>query len=147
MMLIFDVPGKPRGKGRHRSRVIHSANRKSYAIQYADPATVQAERSIHALFLHALNGRPVDILAPVKISILALFVPPKSISKKRKQEIIGKPCMSKPDADNIAKLVADALNGTAYRDDKQVIYLACEKRWDNVEQTIVTINWEQSRHA
>lgn len=33
----------------------------------------------------------------------------------------------KPDADNIAKAVLDALNGVAYADDKQVVILESRK--------------------
>jgi Holliday junction resolvase RusA-like endonuclease len=37
----------------------------------------------------------------------------------------------KPDADNAIKLVADALQGFAFRDDAQLVTLHCEKRWAN----------------
>lgn len=35
----------------------------------------------------------------------------------------------KPDADNIAKTILDALNGVAYDDDKNVVDLVVSKRW------------------
>ena len=35
----------------------------------------------------------------------------------------------KPDADNIGKVVLDALNGIAYEDDKQVIELRVSKQY------------------
>lgn len=41
----------------------------------------------------------------------------------------------KPDADNIAKLVLDALNGHAFEDDSQVVWLLVSKHWRNREQT------------
>ena len=34
----------------------------------------------------------------------------------------------KPDADNVAKLVLDAINGTAFVDDSQVVSLSVAKR-------------------
>lgn len=34
----------------------------------------------------------------------------------------------KPDIDNIAKLILDALNGIAYEDDAQVVILQCAKK-------------------
>ena len=36
----------------------------------------------------------------------------------------------KPDADNIAKSVLDALNGLAYADDKQIVTLVVDKYYD-----------------
>lgn len=35
----------------------------------------------------------------------------------------------KPDCDNIAKAILDALNGVAYDDDKQVVRLHVEKEY------------------
>ena len=35
----------------------------------------------------------------------------------------------KPDADNIAKIILDALNGTAYHDDAQIVQLSVRKQY------------------
>ncbi|HHL2031183.1 RusA family crossover junction endodeoxyribonuclease [Clostridium perfringens] len=54
----------------------------------------------------------------------------KSYSKKRVQAIrdgLEKPT-KKPDADNIAKIILDSLNGIAYKDDSQIIELMVVKR-------------------
>lgn len=40
----------------------------------------------------------------------------------------------KPDTDNIAKLVLDALNGYAYEDDAQVVWLLVSKHWRKRDQ-------------
>lgn len=48
---------------------------------------------------------------------------PKSAPKKR----IGESNLSKPDLDNVAKLVLDALNGKAYNDDAQITRLWIQK--------------------
>jgi Holliday junction resolvase RusA-like endonuclease len=45
----------------------------------------------------------------------------------------------KPDFDNIAKLVSDALNGIAYKDDSQICYGVVQKRWADVAETVVTV--------
>lgn len=45
----------------------------------------------------------------------------------------------KPDIDNLVKGVLDALNGIAYRDDKQVIELHARKLWGDISRTIVAI--------
>ena len=45
----------------------------------------------------------------------------------------------KPDADNIAKIVLDALNGVAYEDDSQVINLSVQKRYSEEARVFVHI--------
>ena len=47
----------------------------------------------------------------------------------------------KPDADNILKIVADALNGIAYGDDKQVVTAQVQKQYAEQAHTKVEI-WE-----
>ena len=38
-------------------------------------------------------------------------------------------CITKPDTDNVVKLVLDALNKTAYDDDNQVVKITAFKKW------------------
>ena len=35
----------------------------------------------------------------------------------------------RPDGDNVLKLVADALNGVAYEDDSQIVYMTIKKEY------------------
>lgn len=51
----------------------------------------------------------------------------RTIPKSRPKSVIHEPDTFKPDADNIAKSVLDALNGTAYDDDSQVCVLFVKK--------------------
>lgn len=53
---------------------------------------------------------------PVALSITAIFPYPKSYKGTESPE----PHVSRPDWDNIGKLVSDALNGIAWHDDSQV---------------------------
>jgi len=46
----------------------------------------------------------------------------------------------KPDTDNIAKSILDSLNGIAYKDDKQVVMLTVEKRYDEIPSVSVWIS-------
>lgn len=39
----------------------------------------------------------------------------------------------KPDVDNIIKIIADALNGVAYNDDKQIVMCSCGKYYTDAE--------------
>lgn len=59
---------------------------------------------------------------PLEISIIALFSSPKSIDKKLKNSMLTGDILptKKPDSDNIIKIILDALNCVAYRDDSQI---------------------------
>lgn len=59
----------------------------------------------------------------VKVEIAYRRVLPKSRPKKFESE----PDLFKPDVDNVAKAVLDALNGVAFEDDKDVVSLKVEK--------------------
>lgn len=50
-----------------------------------------------------------------------------------KRERVPAPNLVKPDVDNIAKAVLDALNGVAYGDDSQVVELTV-KKWDRTSR-------------
>ncbi len=78
---------------------------------------------------------------PVTVRILTMRPMPKS----RPKRIVAEPDVYKPDADNIAKLVLDALNGIAWSDDTQVTGLyvfKCDRMRDLIERTCVEVEWE-----
>ena len=55
---------------------------------------------------------------PVVLSVISHRHVPVSWPKRR----IGEQDTMKPDASNILKLVEDALNGIAYKDDSQIVF-------------------------
>lgn len=126
-MVTFKIPGKPVPKARPRLGR-HGT--------YTPQATVQAEKAVQwvagPLFKEPMVG-------PVELIVVAKFAPPKSWSKKKTAAHIGQPHLQKPDFDNIAKLVSDALNGIAYKDDSQICYGVVQKRWADVAETVVTV--------
>ena len=50
-----------------------------------------------------------------------------------------RPHTQKPDADNLAKAIADGLNRIAWADDSQVYELAVRKVWGLTDMTYVTV--------
>lgn len=125
----FCIPGKPEGKGRPRFAIV--GGRK---MIYTPAKTAAYERRIRAAYLaEKLNG-------PLMLSVVALFEPPKSTSKKKRAELIGRPYPHKPDGDNILKIVQDALNGgKAYDDDAQITVAKIGKYYGAEAALIVTI--------
>ena len=116
MQIEFTVSGDPEGQGRPRF-----VRQGKFAHAYDPPKSRQYKARVAQSFQRAYMGKPLT--KPIKITIRAVFGIPKSYSKAR-----AKACLEgrqwptkKPDADNIAKAVYDALNGLAYEDDKQIV--------------------------
>ena len=115
-MTKFFVDGEPQGKMRHRF---------SNGRAYTPRKTTQYEKHIAEQY----NGE--CLVGAVFVDIRAFMKIPKSYTKKQRNAI---KCgfllpTKKPDADNIAKVVMDALNGVAYEDDKQVVDLRIVKEY------------------
>ncbi|RGS43528.1 RusA family crossover junction endodeoxyribonuclease [Coprococcus eutactus] len=53
--------------------------------------------------------------------------------------------LKKCDADNIAKIICDGLNGIAYPDDKQITSLSVEKWYSDNPKVIVIISNETGK--
>lgn len=117
------MEGKPQGKARPRfSQKSHTA--------YTPKNTVDYEKRIRRAFTECQGEwqkLPSDCYAFVKIQ--AQYPIPQSLSKRKKREAIAGLIMptTKPDGDNILKVVLDALNGLAYDDDKQVVKMGIIK--------------------
>lgn len=115
--MYFFVEGKPQGKARPRfSQKSHTA--------YTPKNTADYEKRIRNAFRECQGDwqkLPSDCYAYVRIQ--AQYPIPKSWSKRKKKEAIAGLIMptTKPDGDNILKVVLDALNGLAYDDDRQVV--------------------------
>ena len=54
--------------------------------------------------------------------------------------------LKKPDVDNVAKIILDALNGIAYRDDKQVVELYVKKSYAGESGVGVTISEVEAKN-
>lgn len=116
----FTVYGDPRGKGRPRFSF-----RSGHA--YTDKATAEYEAKIRKMWrsenLYRIPFQPTTII------INAFFRVPKSIPKKSREALFDTDYLKKPDCDNIAKVVLDALNLLAYEDDRQINCLLVHKRY------------------
>jgi Holliday junction resolvase RusA-like endonuclease len=64
---------------------------------------------------------------PLRATVTAFFTVPRSTSKKKAAAMDGTPHIKRPDADNVAKAILDALNGHAYNDDGAIAALTVWK--------------------
>ena len=118
--MIFTVYGKPQGKARPRfTRTGHA---------YTPDSTRDYEDAVRLAYI-AADGRKIPAGTPVCISITAWYAIPKSArgalrERMTRGEVVP---MTKPDWDNIGKIIADALNGVAWHDDAQITQATVHK--------------------
>jgi Holliday junction resolvase RusA-like endonuclease len=122
-MKIF-IPGKAIAQPRHSFRVIKTRQGKLTCKPYI-PKSDPVHAYKQAIRLAYVNAGGEILEGPIEIRIACWFERPKSHSKKRRQQ--AEPKTTKPDLDNLAKAILDALNEIAYNDDGQVCRLTVEK--------------------
>lgn len=136
-MIDFTIPGPPKGKERPR---VSTRNGKPRA--YTPKGTADYERLVRTSYALQCGERaPYPESAPLTALITTAFPIPRKASKKIKEQMLRNEIRptKKPDADNIAKAVLDALNGVAYADDKQIVFLGVSKIFSEEPYTQVTI--------
>jgi Holliday junction resolvase RusA-like endonuclease len=135
--LVFEVPGLPIGKGRHRSfaqagKVVHVADRKTDS--YEAQVKWFARQAMGNMGLHDL------LTGPLWMKVTAFSPPNKAQAKAmEKNPHAIHYSTAKPDFDNLGKVIADALNGVAYRDDALIAEGHIIKRLDARPRVVVSI--------
>lgn len=131
----FTVPGEPCGK--QRPRVVQ---RGGHAQAYTPAKTANYETLVQFEYSrqcgHEFLGE-----GPIQMNITAYFGIPKSASKRKRAAMLSGEAVPTraPDIDNIAKLISDACNGLAYKDDSQVVKMKLFKRYAEVPHVDVEI--------
>lgn len=133
----FEVIGAPVGKRRPKFSTVHG-----YAQAIKPKEDVIYENLVKLSFQQAKPSDYNLFDKAVKMTILACFAIPKSFSKKKQKEALEgtiRP-LTKPDADNIAKIICDALNDIAYKDDTQIIELTITKQYASEPKVKITLD-------
>ena len=107
---------------------------------YIPTTTKKFEEEVKWAFTSKYNIELEPSEKPFKSKITAIFEPPKSISKKKMEELLlSEVYTKKPDSDNIAKIILDSLNGLVYKDDAQVCILLALKKYGTENKVIVEL--------
>lgn len=91
---------------------------------YTPQKTLKAERAIRAAFREAYGEAFAYFDGPVEMRIATT----RPLAKSNPKYWEGRADTGKPDWDNMGKLICDALNGVAFKDDSQVTVGAVAKR-------------------
>lgn len=135
-MIHFVVPLIPVAKGRAKVAV-----RGKFAAVYTPAKTVQAEREFVSFANEHAPPEPLD--APLSVTLTFTLPEPSSMPKWRAEAMRNGHVWpeKKPDVDNLAKLVLDALNrsGRFWRDDACVCEIHARKVYGTQPGTAVRI--------
>lgn len=138
-LIRFTVDMKPEGKARARGGKFGF---------YTPAKTVKAEKQIKqacivAMARHRLQTKRKAFKEKesLGVQIYACYPIPKSTPKKKIKMMLTDDLMpvTKPDLDNVAKLILDSLNGVAYHDDSQIVALLITKHYTTSPSITVTI--------
>ena len=133
----FVIEGVPTAKGRPRFTSVGG-----FARTYTPAKTKNAEGMIEWSAVNAMKQNGNTLITEPLIVFIEFRMPiPKSFSKSK---VLRCQCGEtvptvKPDADNLAKTVLDAMNKTVYKDDSQIVDLIVRKRYADKPCTIVSI--------
>ena len=134
MIYEFEVPGKIIGKGRPRLN--------SYTgCVYTPTRTKDYETLVEQYFLLKYpRYKPFE--GRVNVEINAFFFFFISTNKTDKELMLDNKInpTKKPDIDNIVKIILDAMNGVAFRDDTQITKLSVEKTYAENESVKIRIS-------
>lgn len=135
MEVRFTVFGDPQGKGRPRFSTVcgHVSTR-------TPDNTVVYENLVQTEYRLQSGVRFPDE-AMLDVRIFAYYAIPKSVSKKKHQAMLDHKIRptKKPDFDNIGKVICDALNKIAYRDDAQIVDAQVRKFYSDEPRVVVRI--------
>ena len=131
MEVTLTIPGQPVAKGRPRMT--------RTGRTYTPAKTRQYEAAVKALALHDIGAVLFD--GPLEVHVMASFRIPKSWPKSRQEaawegrlQHIGR-----PDGDNVAKAVLDALEGVLFENDSQICRLRVDKLYSTAPCVTVIV--------
>lgn len=126
-------------RGKSRPRFTRSGH------AYTDKKSRADEKAIAQAFEEASRGKYGNVIKASKgTPVVVRITCERKLPASRPKKVVSEHDLTKPDTDNVAKLVLDALNGIAYEDDTQVVKLVVSKldrvRRDK-DSTRVTVAW------
>lgn len=124
--LTLTIPIMPTPKARPRAQIF------SGRVHIFTPkTTADYERKIASYYQQSSKAFKFDKDQAICVSIVFGMPIPKSTPKSRKQAMAQGIIRhtKRPDIDNLAKAVLDALNGVAWDDDSQIVKLTASKEY------------------
>lgn len=134
-MIRFTIPGNPFGKQRPKF-----GNGRAYTPK----ATIEYEKQVALECMKAM--KLADALmyekdVPLSLEIIAYYPIAESWTKKKKHQAIAGLLAptTKPDGDNVLKVIMDGMEGVAMEDDKQIVRARIQKIYSQLPRVDVEL--------
>lgn len=125
--VAFSVPGEPVAFARARLN----------GKRHFTPSAQRAYMGSVGLFAARAMAGADPFEGPLEVQVRAVYSHPASWSEKKKASVRWR--VSKPDCDNVGKLVLDAMNSIVFRDDAQVADLRIQKAYGSFSGLWVSV--------
>lgn len=128
-MLIFEIHSTPRPQLQTR----FTKRGRPYDPSKFNKRAIQWQISPHA------PRKPIQ--GPVSVKITFYMPIPKSTSKTMRTQMLNGKVLpyKRPDIDNLAYIVTNAMKEIVYQDDSQIVDLILKKRYSDTPKTVVEI--------
>lgn len=122
-------------KGKARPRV------NTYTCKAYTPTDTKDYENLIKQYFKIKYPRYEPLEGRISVKIIAYFKIPKNTSKKNTEKMLKNEISptKKPDIDNIVKIILDAMNKMAFKDDNQITKLEIEKVYSQEERIYVKI--------
>lgn len=127
-MLLFEIHSTPRPQ-----KQTYFTRRGCF-----DPSNGSKQALIWQIKPHA-PAKPIE--GPVSV-IITFYMPiPKATNKKTREQMLNGVCLHvrRPDLDNMAYMVTNAMKELVYEDDSQIVDLKISKRYGEVPKTVIKV--------
>jgi Holliday junction resolvase RusA-like endonuclease len=121
-VLNVRVYGLPVAQGRPRARMFQDRSGTTRVSVYDPHESRDWKRTVMSRVVDVKPAAPVAETA-LEMALVFHLPRPQSLPKRVVHHI------RRPDVDNLAKAIKDALRGIVYRDDSQIVRLQVEKRY------------------
>lgn len=129
-MTTFTIPGRPKPKGRPRVT--------KWGKTYTPKDTREYEELVREICPKKEYYEKPEAL---ELTVEAYFPIPTSWPKQKQEEAAAGDLWhtTRPDGDNIAKIICDALNGVLFEDDSQIALMHVVKQYADTPRVDVMI--------
>ncbi|MBR0541447.1 MAG: RusA family crossover junction endodeoxyribonuclease [Clostridia bacterium] len=136
MRIDYSVVGIP--KPQARPKVFHRTLKSGKPFVSTYSPKTDWFNIVYTRTLEEKTKRKIRLSGALELKLIFCLPIPKSISKKKKEQLHY--VIKKPDVDNLAKAVMDAMNNTGiWEDDSQIACLYVSKIYSEEPRCLITI--------
>lgn len=139
--MYFELPIVPTAQ----ARVRHGISKSGFVTAFKACTQIRNERTLEACLLEHKPAEPMR--GAVRVYFGAVLPVSQSVSKKKKAEMLAGLVhpTKKPDIDNLAKQLLDAMPRLQFwEDDKQIVELHCKKTYGETGKWVVNVEEEDN---